>query len=156
MLDTENYAVILRSEAETLNLGADLATHINAPLIIWLQGDLGAGKTTLTRGLLLALGHHGAVKSPTYNIVESYSFPQFNVNHFDLYRFQTPEEWLDAGLDELIDSNSISLIEWPLQGEGYVPEPDIILNMMTIAQGRQVQFIAVSDHGKQTLAPIIK
>ncbi len=156
MLDTENYAVILRSEAETLNLGADLATHINAPLIIWLQGDLGAGKTTLTRGLLLALGHHGAVKSPTYNIVESYSFAQFNVNHFDLYRFQTPEEWLDSGLDELIDSNSISLIEWPLQGEGYVPEPDIILNMMTIAQGRQVQFIAMSDHGKQTLAPIIK
>lgn len=156
MLDTENYAVILRSEAETLNLGADLATHINAPLIIWLQGDLGAGKTTLTRGLLHALGHYGAVKSPTYNIVESYSFAQFNVNHFDLYRFQTPEEWLDAGLDELIDSNSISLIEWPLQGEGYVPEPDIILNMMTIAQGRQVQFIALSDHGKQTLAPIIK
>jgi tRNA threonylcarbamoyladenosine biosynthesis protein TsaE len=156
MAVTENYAVILSSEADTLNLGADFASNITAPLIIWLQGDLGAGKTTFTRGLLNALGHHGAVKSPTYNIVECYFFQAFSVNHFDLYRFQTPDEWMDAGLDELITTNSISLIEWPQLGKDFVPQPDMILNIKTIPVGRQAQLVAVTDHGKQNLDSIIK
>lgn len=152
----ENYAVILDREVDTIKLGAEFALNIRAPFIIWLQGDLGAGKTTFTRGLINAFGHHGSVKSPTYNIVESYPFQGFTINHFDLYRFQSPEEWLDAGLDEFITPESINLIEWPQLGEDFIPNPDIILNITSIAHGRQADLLARTDHGKHILASIIK
>ena len=112
MSATEVHEIFLADENDTLKLGERFAQLISPPLIIWLEGDLGAGKTTFTRGLLNALGYNGAVKSPTYNIVETYPFKGFNLHHFDLYRFQNPEEWLDAGLDELITADSIILIEW--------------------------------------------
>lgn len=84
-----------------------------------------AGKTTLTRGLLRGLGYQGVVKSPTYAIVESYQLNQFTVHHFDLYRFASPNEWEDAGLDDLITNDSICLIEWPQQGGEWVPAADL-------------------------------
>ena len=154
MFVAENHAVLLANETETLSLGARIAPNITAPLIIWLQGDLGAGKTTFTRALLNSQGHHGAVKSPTYKIVESYPLQKFILHHFDLYRFQTADEWLDAGLDELFTANSVSLIEWPQQGADYVPKPDIILHLTTINHGRNAELTAVSDHGKHLIASI--
>ena len=96
------YSVFLPDEAATLALGAKAAGLLNAPATVYLEGGLGAGKTTFARGLLHALGYVGAVKSPTYAIVESYVLPQLCVRHFDLYRFATPEEWTDAGLDEML------------------------------------------------------
>ena len=129
MSATEVREIFLADENDTLKLGERFAQLISPPLIIWLEGDLGAGKTTFTRGLLNALGYNGAVKSPTYNIVETYPFKSFNLHHFDLYRFQNPEEWLDAGLDELITADSIILIEWPQLGGNLAPPADIILNI---------------------------
>ncbi|MCG7657210.1 tRNA (adenosine(37)-N6)-threonylcarbamoyltransferase complex ATPase subunit type 1 TsaE [Wielerella bovis] len=126
----------LPNEAATLDLGASWAKYFHAPTIIYLQGNLGAGKTTFTRGLLRGLGHTGTVKSPTYAIVESYTLPEMTVHHFDLYRFATPEEWEDAGLDDLIP-NSLCLIEWAQQGGDYVPPADFIIELTQEAEGRR-------------------
>lgn len=145
---------VLADENDTLHLGSRFAQHISPPLIIWLEGDLGAGKTTFTRGLLSELGHQGAVKSPTYNIVETYSLNRFDLHHFDLYRFQSPEEWLDAGLDELITSDSVVLIEWPQLGGDLAPPADIILNIRINKNGRTVRMSALTATGKHALNKI--
>ena len=129
------YTQFLPNEAATLALGERTASLFRAPVVIHLQGNLGAGKTTFTRGLLRGLGHTGAVKSPTYAIVESYALPQTTVHHFDLYRFTSPEEWLDAGLDDLIP-NSIVLIEWAEQGGEYAPAPDYLIQLDPRDNGR--------------------
>lgn len=154
MSATEVCEIFLADENDTLKLGERFAQLISPPLIIWLEGDLGAGKTTFTRGLLNALGYNGAVKSPTYNIVETYPFKGFNLHHFDLYRFQNPEEWLDAGLDELITADSIILIEWPQLGGDLAPPADIILNITIKSSGRTVQINAVTTNGTKTLNKI--
>lgn len=154
MSATEVCEIFLADENDTLKLGERFAQLISPPLIIWLEGDLGAGKTTFTRGLLNALGYNGAVKSPTYNIVETYPFKGFNLHHFDLYRFQNPEEWLDAGLDELITADSIILIEWPQLGGDLAPPADIILNITINGSGRTVQINAVTTNGTKTLNKI--
>ena len=96
------YTRFLPDEEATLQLGEEWSKQLSAPLTIYLEGGLGAGKTTLTRGILRGLGHTGAVKSPTYTIVESYPLDTFTLHHFDLYRFTMPEEWEDAGLDEIV------------------------------------------------------
>lgn len=129
-------SVVLDSEAATLRFGAALATCLPASLVVWLEGDLGAGKTTLVRGILRGLGYQGAVKSPTYTLVERYDTARGTVSHFDLYRFTTPEEWLDAGLDELIDGHSVVLIEWPRQAEGFAPTPDLTITLTPAQTGR--------------------
>ncbi|MBI0133037.1 tRNA (adenosine(37)-N6)-threonylcarbamoyltransferase complex ATPase subunit type 1 TsaE [Snodgrassella sp. W8132] len=154
MSATEVREIFLADENDTLKLGERFAQLISPPLIIWLEGDLGAGKTTFTRGLLNALGYNGAVKSPTYNIVETYPFKGFNLHHFDLYRFQNPEEWLDAGLDELITADSIILMEWPQLGGDLAPPADIILNITIKSSGRTVQINAVTTNGTKTLNKI--
>lgn len=154
MSATEVREIFLADENDTLKLGERFAQLISPPLIIWLKGDLGAGKTTFTRGLLNALGYNGAVKSPTYNIVETYPFKGFNLHHFDLYRFQNPEEWLDAGLDELITADSIILMEWPQLGGDLAPPADIILNITIKSSGRTVQINAVTTNGTKTLNKI--
>lgn len=154
MSATEVREIFLADENDTLKLGERFAQLISPPLIIWLEGDLGAGKTTFTRGLLNALGYNGAVKSPTYNIVETYPFKGFNLHHFDLYRFQNPEEWLDAGLDELITADSIILMEWPQFGGDLAPPADIILNITIKSSGRTVQINAVTTNGTKTLNKI--
>ncbi|MBP6115670.1 MAG: tRNA (adenosine(37)-N6)-threonylcarbamoyltransferase complex ATPase subunit type 1 TsaE [Neisseriaceae bacterium] len=141
----------LKDEAATMALGASLANVVKAPMVIYLEGDLGAGKTTLTRGLLRGLGHTGPVKSPTYAIVESYDMAQVKIHHFDLYRFSDPEEWLDAGLVDLFDEQSVCLIEWPAQGEGFLPEADWVVSLSVQNQGRTCTIIAKSSLGKECL-----
>lgn len=141
----------LPDEAATMALGASLAKVIQAPMVIYLEGDLGAGKTTLTRGLLRGLGHEGPVKSPTYAIVESYEMAKVTIHHFDLYRFSDPEEWLDAGLVDLFDAQSVCLIEWPAQGEGFLPEADWVVSLSVQNQGRTCTIIAKSSLGKECL-----
>lgn len=117
----------LPDAAATEALAAQWAPHLGAPLVVYLYGDLGAGKTTFVRALLRALGFTGAVKSPTYSLVETYALPELVLNHFDLYRFGSPEEWLDGGFDEMIHEGSIALIEWPQMGAGALPPPDVAL-----------------------------
>lgn len=145
------YSEFLPDEKATLAFGAKCASLLKSPAVVYLMGDLGAGKTTFVRGLLEALGHQGTVKSPTYTIVESYSFNHCSIHHFDLYRFTTPEEWEDAGLDELINHESICLIEWPLQAEGYVPQADWIIQLEHRDNGR-VAYINTMGYHQQELS----
>ncbi len=141
----------LPDEAATAALGASWAESLAAPLVVYLHGDLGAGKTTFTRGLLRGLGHSGAVKSPTYAIVESYPLTALTLHHFDLYRFSTSEEWEDAGLDELFDGNSVCLIEWPQQGSGFVPDADLTVALAQADNGRMCTLTAHTPEGQQSL-----
>ena len=138
-------------EEATLQWGGSWAATLSAPLVVYLQGDLGAGKTTFTRGLLRGLGYGGAVKSPTYAIVESYPLPAFTLHHFDLYRFTAPEEWDDAGLDDLADGHSICLIEWPQLGEGFAPPPDIDIHLGHTETGRRATLNAHTETGQKSL-----
>ncbi|MDO5073854.1 MAG: tRNA (adenosine(37)-N6)-threonylcarbamoyltransferase complex ATPase subunit type 1 TsaE [Neisseria animaloris] len=142
----------LPDEEATLRLGSSWAGTIMAPLVIYLQGDLGAGKTTFTRGLLQGMGYKGAVKSPTYTIVESYPLPKFTLlHHFDLYRFATPEEWEDAGLDDLFAGNCLCLIEWPQQGGTFVPPADLTVKLENAESGRMCTLTAHTDRGRKSL-----
>ena len=137
--------LILNSEQDTQSLAEQLAT---LPLTgsVWLAGDLGAGKTTLTRYWLHALGHTGAVKSPTYTLVEPYQIEQSNgtikpVYHADLYRLQDPEELSFIGFDEYLDEpNALAIIEWASRADSYLPPPAIFFDMTEADDGaRQIE-----------------
>lgn len=141
----------LHDENATLAFGASLAPALESPLIVYLEGGLGAGKTTLVRGLLRQIGYQGAVKSPTYALVESYPFEQYIIHHFDLYRFTDPSEWQEAGLDEFSDGNQICLIEWAQQGEDYVPEPDITISLNYNHSSRIASVFAHTNIGNRVL-----
>ena len=146
------HSVWLPDEAATLAFGASLASSLHAPLVIYLNGSLGAGKTTFARGLLKGLGYTGTVKSPTYAIVESYDLPQFTVHHFDLYRFAEPEEWHDAGLDDLTGAGCICLIEWAEKGGSNVPAADICLDFTAKDNGRCCTVRTATARGESVLA----
>lgn len=152
MSETAVHDYLLADEAATLAAGNALARALTAPAVVWLYGDLGAGKTTLVRGLLRGLGHTGAVKSPTYAIVESYDLGAQHVHHFDLYRFADPDEWLDAGLSDLFRPDSLCLIEWPLQGGEHVPAADVALTLSHHGEGRRLHLEAASTHGAHCLS----
>lgn len=145
------YTQFLADETATIQFGRQCAALFRAPAIVYLNGDLGAGKTTFTRGLLRGMGHTGTVKSPTYAIVESYTLPEITINHFDLYRFSTAEEWEDAGLDDLTP-NSLCLIEWAQQGSDYVPAPDYIIEFTHQDNGRQCIIHAQTPNAQKELA----
>lgn len=141
----------LRDEAATLALGAALARALSPGLVIYLEGDLGAGKTTLVRGMLRALGFAGHVKSPSFTLVELYAISRLDLYHFDFYRFANPEEYLDAGLDEYFHGDSICLVEWPDKARGYVPPADLRLCLRHAAAGRDVRIEAASQRGAACL-----
>lgn len=136
--------LFLADEAATLDLGRRAAAHIRAPAVIYLHGNLGAGKTTFVRGYLQGLGHEGAVKSPTYALVESYRLAEHEVHHFDLYRFAAAEEWEDAGLNELFHPQSVCLIEWPQNGGDLPPQADWHIHLSPENGGRRCQIAAAN------------
>lgn len=147
----------LADEAATLNLGADIA-QLCPPqqFTIHLEGELGAGKTTLTRGLLHALGHKGNVKSPTYTLVERYDLAQRAVFHFDLYRLAAPEELDYLGLDDYLSHNALCLIEWAKQGGNILPKPDILILLSYHNKGRQAIVLASSRAGQKLIRQLDK
>ena len=128
----------LADSAATEALGAALAKTLAPGAVVFLQGDLGAGKTTLVRGLLRALGYQGAVRSPTYTLLESYPFNSgLVVHHLDLYRLADPEELEWIGLRELLTAQAIILIEWPQQGAGMLPAADLDIQLVIEGCGRR-------------------
>ena len=147
--------LILPDEAATMALGAALAPALvagQAPgIVIFLEGDLGAGKTTLVRGLLRALGYTGKVKSPTFTMVELYAISRLNLYHFDFYRFKQAEEFIDAGFDEYFLGEGICLVEWPEKAGAYLPPADLCLRLSVIADGRRAELRCGSEKGRQCL-----
>lgn len=126
----------LADEDATLALGADLARRLKPGACVYLRGDLGAGKTTLVRGLLQALGHRGAVKSPTYTLVEPYETGGVPIYHFDLYRLGDPEELEMIGIRDYFDGRALCLLEWPERGRGMIPAPDLTVTLAVEGRGR--------------------
>ena len=148
----------LPDESATLALGAALAPCACAGFVIWLDGDLGAGKTTLVRGLLRALGDSGPVKSPTYTLVELHPVSGLNLYHFDFYRLNQPEEYLDAGLDEYFAGEGACLVEWPERASPYLPGADLTVRLVVAGAGRQASIDAATERGRQCLmnsAPLV-
>jgi tRNA threonylcarbamoyladenosine biosynthesis protein TsaE len=145
----------LDDEAATLACGARFASILAPGLTVQLHGDLGAGKTTFVRGVLRGLGHVGKVKSPTYTLVEPYVVSRYNIYHFDLYRFNSEEEWDAAGFREYFNPQSICMIEWPEKAAHVLPQPDIHVQLSPFSlgstMGRKVQFSAGSVLGTQCL-----
>jgi tRNA threonylcarbamoyladenosine biosynthesis protein TsaE len=149
--DTVRCSRHLPDEAATLAFGAQLAPELAPGLTFYLEGDLGAGKTTLVRGVLRALGYGGRVKSPTYTLAESYSLPAFELYHFDLYRMHDPREWLDAGFRDVSDGQVVSLIEWPDKAAGWLPPPDVIVRLTIADDAREIECEATSPRGAHFL-----
>mgnify|MGYP001580451100 CR=1 FL=1 len=144
----------LADEAATVALGARLGARVAPPFTVFLLGELGAGKTTLTRGFLRARGHAGAVKSPTYTLVEPYEFASGPVYHFDLYRLADPEELEFMGLRDYFTKDAVSLVEWPSKGEGFLPEADLVLSLVYEGPGRLAELRAKSQAAQELLAKI--
>ncbi|MEM8843540.1 MAG: tRNA (adenosine(37)-N6)-threonylcarbamoyltransferase complex ATPase subunit type 1 TsaE [Pseudomonadota bacterium] len=128
---------LISSPEEMEEFGASIIKNISPPACVYLRGDLGAGKTTLVRGALRELGYQGLVKSPTFTLVESYSLPDKEVHHFDLYRISDPEELDYLGLSEYQNNSSICFFEWPDLGKSMVPKATIEIDIQYDSQGRR-------------------
>lgn len=136
------------NEAETLALAKRFSTHLHSPLVVYLEGELGAGKTAFCRGVIQSLGHSGAVKSPTYTLVEPYQLGNWRVHHFDLYRLADPEELEYMGIRDYFAQDTINFIEWPNKGAGWLPTADIEIKIAYAGQGRHIAFSALTTAGQ--------
>ena len=128
------------------------APDVPVPLVIWLEGDLGAGKTALARALIQALGYKGRVKSPTYGLLEHYQITTVQVLHMDLYRISDPGELEFLGVEDLMDEKTILLIEWPDKGGSWIPRPDFIFRFSYADEGRDLNWTALTQ---QANAPLL-
>jgi len=133
--------IYIENETAMMAFGGKLADDLQDGGVVLLKGELGAGKTTLVRGLLRHLGHQGIVKSPTYTLVEPYKLKGRKVYHFDLYRLGDPEELEYMGGRDYWESGALCLIEWPEQAEGYLPEADLTLEISYQESGRNINII---------------
>ena len=141
------------SEEAQVSLAAHLASEVgNRPALVYLAGDLGAGKTTFVRGFLRGLGFEGPVRSPTYTLVEPYPLEQITLYHLDLYRLADPEELEYLGLRDMLAEDALLLVEWPEKGRGWLPQADVSVEMAHSDGGRELHFRAHSAAGERWVA----
>ena len=149
----------LADEQATVAFGVTMADVVRNTLekgiIVYLNGDLGAGKTTLTRGFVQGMGHKGNVKSPTYTLVEPYELPPWHVYHFDLYRLADPEELEFMGIRDYFAPHCSCFIEWPENGAGLLAEPDVIINLAYQDEHRILAIEACTDIGRNLMHALI-
>ncbi|MDF3055500.1 MAG: hypothetical protein K0Q74_1407 [Gammaproteobacteria bacterium] len=154
-MHTYTFETFLANESDTMHFGVRLSSLVNIRTLIYLTGDLGAGKTTLVRGFLQGLGYKGRVKSPTYTLVEPYEIQGKSVYHFDLYRMVHPEELEMIGISEYLHQDAICIMEWPERGAGYLPEPDITITLKPQGQGRCLNISALTRSGQKILEQLV-
>jgi tRNA threonylcarbamoyladenosine biosynthesis protein TsaE len=145
----------LPDESATLALGRALALCLEPGLTIYLRGGLGAGKTTLVRGVLRGLGFEGRVKSPTYTLVELYTVSRLDLHHFDFYRLHDPREWIDAGFRESFNGRNVSLIEWPEKAGDLLPRADVDITLDMQDAGRLATLRSQSLAGQKCLEKLV-
>lgn len=146
--------LVLSDEFSQEALGARLADVCTVPMLIFLEGDLGAGKTTLARGFLRGLGHRGAVRSPTYTLIEPYEIDGRKVYHLDLYRVADPAELDYLGLREMLAEEAVLLIEWPERGAGWLPPADLQIFIRHHGGGREITLAAPGPRGEGPLSKL--
>lgn len=156
MLDTPDRLLAWASEADTAAFAQQLAAQ---PLLhdayLTLHGDLGAGKTTLVRHLLRALGVTGRIKSPTYAVVEPYTVGALAIWHFDFYRFDDPREWEDAGFRDIFASPGLKLAEWPQKAAGLAPVADLAIHIEAIDETQRRVCLSAGTVRGQELAQLV-
>jgi tRNA threonylcarbamoyladenosine biosynthesis protein TsaE len=141
----------LPAEPDTLALGVALASCLEPGLVIYLSGELGAGKTTLARGILRGLGYTGKVKSPSFALVELYKVSRLYLYHFDFYRFSEPRELGEAGFREYFNPDAVCLVEWPENAAGALPAADLRILMRMDGTGRAAEVYADTETGRSCL-----
>ncbi|MBM3106410.1 tRNA (adenosine(37)-N6)-threonylcarbamoyltransferase complex ATPase subunit type 1 TsaE [Pseudomonas sp. P66] len=146
--------LFLADEEAMVRFGGRIAEVTKGHGVIFLEGDLGAGKTTLSRGIIRGLGHQGAVKSPTFTVVEPYEIGDVRAFHFDLYRLVDPEELEYLGIRDYFEDDALCLFEWPQKGAGVLPKPDLTITISHQANGRSLDLSPQGARGKAWCAAL--
>lgn len=146
------WETFLADEKATVELGKTLGSLISSGIVVYLEGMLGAGKTTFCQGVLSAYNHSGRVKSPTYTLVEPYDLNDVQLYHFDLYRLGDPEELEFMGIRDYFTKNSIALIEWPEKGRGFIPTADLTVSLNPLGEGRKLNINSETERGVAVLS----
>lgn len=149
--DDSRISIALTDENATLALAKRLAANLQPGMVIHLHGNLGAGKTTLVRGVLHALGYDGRVKSPTYTLLEPYHIAGLDLCHFDLYRLHDEQEWESAGFRDEFNGRNIFFIEWPERAPELIPQADVKIDFEILSQGRQAVILGNTTIGRECI-----
>lgn len=148
---SEAITLHLSDEQATLDLGVRLADGLVPGMLIALHGPLGAGKTTLARGVLRGLGFEGRVKSPTYALVEVYKLSRLDLYHFDFYRFAGPEELIESGLQDAFNETNVCVVEWPERAGALLPPADVDVYLTIENEARSARLTAQTEYGIRCL-----